>query len=107
MKADRDRFWRQNIEPRMKAVVAEFREIVRKTDEQLDLEWSYFDQLETGSSFFLVKRDPNGVTLELEGIPTRDVLPIRELPHRWGILNMILIGISVGAVIGTAILLWR
>lgn len=44
----------------------------------------------------------------LNRIPPRDVIPgpIAELPHRWAIWNMVVIGFCVGAVIGAAIVLF-
>ena len=98
--------WNRELEQRWRAIALEVIAAVKKADEQLEQEWSYgADGFEGG--FFLLERDAKGILMRIEPIPDRLVIPIRELPHRWAVVNMVLIGASIGAVIGTAILLWR
>lgn len=74
--------------------------------------WSYGadgleDPLIYGAAYRQIFRE--GATIRIEPVRAIDVIPmkIEELPHRWAVWNMVVIGFCVGAVIGSAWIIFR
>lgn len=57
-----------------------------------------------GVTYSVLTRNEARELVGLRRIPPRDVVrgPIAELPHAWAIWNMVVIGFCVGAVLGSA-----